>query len=130
MFKLIISGNLVRKPEGRTLPSGVNVADFTVAVNHFATGEKQVEFVRCTAWLNVADKVVKYLDKGSTVICWGKPAVHAWNAREDNAARGQMELSCDEVEFGGSRKNEDSAPAADERPAEMTPAEDDDDMPF
>lgn len=129
MFKLIINGNLVRKPEGRTLPSGVNVADFTVAVNHYKEGEKCTEFVRCTAWRNVADKVVRYLDKGSQVICWGKPSVHAWNAREDNAARAQIELSCDEVEFAGKPRGS-AEPAAPAEPVTEMQEIDDEGVPF
>ena len=33
MNKLIIIGNLVRDPESRSLPTGVNLCTFTVAVN-------------------------------------------------------------------------------------------------
>lgn len=136
MYKLIISGNLTAAVEGCTLAGDIRCANFTVAVNHWQNGAERADFIRCTAWRATAERCEKYLAKGSKVICWGKPSVHAWNGKDDGSARGTIELSIDEIEFAGkpvenssqSVENVDKSTAVAE-PAEMAAA-DDDDLPF
>jgi len=130
MFKMVICGNLTGKVEARDVSGGVRCATFTVAVNHWSNGSEKTEFVRCTAWRQVAERCEKYLDKGSKVVCLGKPSVHAWNGN-DNSARAQIELSLDEITFCGRAKDaaEQTAEQPAEQPAEMT-EDDDPGLPF
>ena len=56
MNKLTIIGNLTRDPELRTTSAGVNVCDFTVAVNRrnrnrdAQNGQPEADFFRVSAW--------------------------------------------------------------------------------
>ena len=56
MNKLTIIGNLTRDPELRTTAAGVNVCDFTVAVNRRQrrdaqnNGQPEADFFRVSAW--------------------------------------------------------------------------------
>ena len=69
MNKLTIIGNLTRDPELRTTSAGVNVCDFTVAVNRRKTGDKQPEtdFFRVSAWRQMGENCAKFLEKGRKV---------------------------------------------------------------
>jgi single-strand DNA-binding protein len=84
--KVILLGNLGRDPEIRQLPSGQNVASFTVATTEnytSKTGEriKQTEWHRITAFGRLADIAGKYLHKGKQVYIEGKLRTRQW---EDN----------------------------------------------
>jgi len=84
--KAILIGNLGRDPEIRQLPSGQNVASFTLATTENytnKTGEKikQTEWHRITAFGKLADIAGKYLHKGKQVYIEGKLRTRQW---EDN----------------------------------------------
>ena len=62
MNKLTIIGNLTRDPELRTTTTGVNVCDFTVAVNRRQRrdaqgGQPEADFFRMTAWRERAPSI-------------------------------------------------------------------------
>ena len=104
MNKLIIIGNLTRDPVSSTTQSGINVCNFSVAVNRGRGEHETTDYFRVTVWRNVAESCAKYLRRGSRVCCWG--AVTA-------STRVSMELNADGVEFCGSARRED-APEQDE----------------
>jgi single-strand DNA-binding protein len=61
-------GRLTADPELKYTPSGVAVANFTLAVNRpFANqqGEREADFIRCQVWRKPAENVANYLKKGS-----------------------------------------------------------------
>lgn len=97
MNKLIIIGNLTRDPVSNTTPSGINVCNFSVAVNRGR---------------NIAESCAKYLRRGSRVCCWGAVTASTYQA-QDGSTRVSMELNADGVEFCGSARRED-APGQDE----------------
>ena len=100
MNKQIITGNLVRDPEGGTTQGGVNYARFTVAVRkrYHREGEQDSQFIQVTAWRGLSDTCMKYLKKGRKVAVTGEPQARAWIGR-DGEARGGIEITADEVEF-------------------------------
>ena len=104
MNKLTIIGNLTRKPELRTTSAGVNVCDFTVAVNRrnrnkdAQNGQPDADFFRVTAWRERGELCAKWLDKGSKVFVVGPVSVRTYTAN-DGSARASMEVTADEVEF-------------------------------
>lgn len=84
--KVILLGNLGRDPEIRQLPSGQNVASFTLATTENYTSKagervKQTEWHRITAFGRLADLAGKYLHKGKQVYLEGKLRTRQW---EDN----------------------------------------------
>lgn len=63
-------GRLTKKPELRYTQSGVATTSFTLAVNRNftnANGEREADFIMCTAWRKTAELVCQYLNKGSLV---------------------------------------------------------------
>ena len=75
---IVIMGRLTRDPELRTTQSGVNVASFSVAVERDFGGrdggERQTDFIDCTAWRQTGEFVSKYFHKGSMIV---QPASYA-----------------------------------------------------
>lgn len=121
-----IIGNLTRDPETGTTQGGVNWCRFTVAVRKKRPkeGEKDADYIQVTAWRGLGDTCAKYLAKGRKVCVIGEPKAGAWIGK-DGSAKGQIEITADEVEFlssGGGGRNEptdaDVPPAPEERDPE------------
>lgn len=112
MNKLIIIGNLTRDPVSSTTQSGINVCNFSVAVNRGRGGHETTDYFRVTVWRNIAESCAKYLRRGSRVCCWGAVTASTYQA-QDGSTRVSMELNADGVEFCGSARRED-APGQDE----------------
>lgn len=98
-----ISGNLTRDPELRATAGGTQVLGFGVAVNdrrkNPQTGEWEdvPNFVDCTMFGNRAEKVARYLSKGSKVAIDGKLRYSSWE--KDGQRRSKLEVIVDEIEF-------------------------------
>ena len=130
MNKLTIIGNLTRDPELRTTSAGINVCDFTIAVNRRVrrdaqAGQPEADFFRVSAWRQLVENCAKYLAKGRKVFVSGPVSVRTYQA-QDGSTRASLEVNAEDVEFLSSR-NEDaaagySAPAAAPVPAAETPA--------
>ena len=75
MNKVIIIGRLTADPEFRQTQSGVASCRFTVAVDRKfvdkQTGEREADFLTCTAWRQTAEFVSKYFSKGSKIALEG-----------------------------------------------------------
>lgn len=134
-----IIGNLTRDPETGTTQGGVNWCRFTVAVRKKRPkeGEKDADYIQVTAWRGLGDTCAKYLAKGRKVCVIGEPKAGAWIGK-DGSAKGQIEITADEVEFlssaGGSRNeptDADAPPAPEERDPETGYIQvDPEDQPF
>ena len=130
MNKLTIIGNLTRDPELRTTSAGVNVCDFTVAVNRrqrrdAQNGQPEADFFRVSAWRERGELCAKYLAKGRKVCVVGPVSVRTYTGN-DGTTRASLEVTADEVEFLSSRNDAEAAggytaPAA-EAPSAETPA--------
>lgn len=150
MNKLTIIGNLTRDPQLRTTSTGINVCDFTVAVNkkqsaqQKANGQQaEADFFRVTAWRELGENCAKYLAKGRKVAVIGSVSVSQYTGN-DGVTRANLEVNADEVEFLTPR-DQQSAPAggaqaapapaaaptqtAPAQPAGFTPVETDE-LPF
>ena len=136
----------MRDPETGATESGINWCRFTVAARKKRPkeGQPDAEFVRVTAWRGLGDTCAKYLRKGRKVCVIGEPVAHAWIGN-DGAAKGQIEMNADEVEFlssgqGAAQGEPTDADAPPERGAAAAPAvdpetgmtqvEDPEDLPF
>lgn len=63
-------GRLTKVPELKYTQSGIATTSFTLAVNRNFTnaqGEREADFIMCTAWRKTAELVCQYLGKGSMV---------------------------------------------------------------
>lgn len=112
--KALIIGNLTRDPELRSLPSGVQVASFSLATNRVWTdknGAKQenVDYHNVVVFGKQAENIGKYLKKGSSALIEGRMQTRSWDAA-DGSKKYRTEIVADRVQFGPRR--EGGAPAA------------------
>lgn len=82
--KAMIIGRLTRDPELRNLPSGVAVANFSIATNFIYTdqaGVKQqkVEYHDIVMWRRLAEIASQYLKKGAKVYIEGRLQTRVWD---------------------------------------------------
>ena len=113
MNKSIIMGNLTRDPELKQTNSGTFVCSFTLAVERRfkdANGERQADFINCSAWRQTAEFVAKWFQKGSRMIVVGSIQTRSYEDKDGNK-RTATEIVADEVYFG-EKRNQNSQQAA------------------
>ena len=105
---VVITGNLTRDPELRSLPSGTSVCDLRVAVNtrrkNGATGEweDKPNYFNVTVWGAQGENSARYLSKGRPVAIDGRLEWREWEA-QDGTKRQATDIIADSVQFLGSR---------------------------
>lgn len=95
---LHIIGNLVREPDLRITPGGINVCSFTVAVNRRRREDQQTDFFRVTTWREQAESCGKYLHKGNKVAVTGEVSCSTYQDR-NGTTRASLDIQAKEVEF-------------------------------
>lgn len=105
---IVLQGRLVRDPEMRTTQSGVAVASFTLAVDRDFGGrdggEKQTDFIDCTAWRHTAEFVSKYFSKGRMAVVSGRLQIDNYTDNDGNKRR-SAKVIADNIYFGDSKKD-------------------------
>lgn len=114
--KAIIIGNLTRDPELKSLPSGIQVAQFSVATNRVwkdKDGNKQesVDYHNVVVFGRQAETTAQYLKKGSSALVEGRIQTRSWDA-QDGQKRYRTEIVADRVQFGPRKEGGGAAPAA------------------
>jgi single-strand DNA-binding protein len=144
--RVIVTGNLTRDPELRSLPSGTSVCKLRVAVNSRRKDQSgewvdKPNYFDVTVWGAQGENCATYLSKGRPVAVDGRLDWREWEA-QDGSKRQSVEIIADSVQFLGSRDNSGTgngiAPQSDV-PADTSDFEDaepaavgssDDDIPF
>ena len=107
-----IVGRMTRDPELRTMPTGANLAIFTVAVErdfgNRESGEKITDFIDCVAWRQTGEFVTRNGQKGRLVAVTGRLQSRKWQDKEGNN-RTSWEISADNVYFLDSRRESQGA---------------------
>ena len=121
---ITIMGRLTRDPEMRSTQSGVAVASFTLAVDRDFGGrdggEKQTDFIDCTAWRHTAEFVSKYFSKGRMAVVSGRLQIDNYTDSDGNKRR-SAKVIADNIYFGDSKKDGTTSGQSDEA-ASFTPA--------
>jgi single-strand DNA-binding protein len=104
--KITIMGRLCADPELRRTNSGTAVASFTIACDR-DFGDKEADFIDCTAWKNTAEFVNNYFLKGNMIIVSGRLQNRSWTDK-DGGKRRTAEVVADNVYFGESKKESGS----------------------
>ena len=102
--KALVYGNLTRDPEMRSLPSGIQVASFSLATNRVwkdKNGAKQEssDFHNIVVFGRQADTVSQYLKKGSAAFVEGRMQTRSWDG-QDGQKKYRTEIVADRVQFG------------------------------
>src|SRR5277367_6680243 len=106
--KAILIGNLGRDPEVRYLPSGQNVASFTLATSDSYTDRAGSRQER-TDWHNIvvfgkqAELCGQYLKKGRQVYIEGRISTRTYEAKDGSGKRTRTEIVAQRVQFLGGR---------------------------
>lgn len=142
--KVILVGNLGKDPEVRYTPSGLAVANITVATSENwkdkQSGENQerTEWHRVVFYQRLAEIAGEYLRKGSKVYIEGKLRTSKWQDKTTGADRYTTEIVAENMQMldgkgtGGGAGGESSYERPAAATAEAAPAMDsfDDDIPF
>ncbi len=105
---VVITGNLTRDPELRSLPSGTSVCELRVAVNSRrkdgSTGEwvDKPNYFDVTVWGAQGENCANYLSKGRPVAIEGRLDWREWEAK-DGSKRQSVQIIANSVQFLGSR---------------------------
>src|SRR5436190_15603811 len=143
--RVVITGNLTRDPELRSLPSGTSVCKLRVAVNSRRKDQNgewvdKPSYFDVTVWGAQGENCATYLSKGRPVAVDGRLDWREWDA-QDGSKRQSVEIVADSVQFLGSRTDQGGngvTPRSDV-PADTSDFEDaepagvgskDDDIPF
>ena len=137
--KAILMGRLTRDPEKRYTRDNQSVANFTLAVDRGRpgpNGERQADFIDCTAWGRQADFVDQWFTKGILAIVVGRIQSSSYEDRNGNK-RTKITVNCDEVQFGETKKAREQAGNAAAgaypplpEPQDFQELPDDSDVPF
>lgn len=111
----ILSGNLGRDPELKTLSSGASVAVFSIAASRFfkdkdGNNQQETDWIPCEAWGKTADLIGQLLHKGDQVIVDGAIREERWE--QDGNKRSRLKLRIENFQKLTRKGEEASAPAA------------------
>jgi single-strand DNA-binding protein len=111
--RVILTGNLTRDPELRSLPSGTSVCSLRVAVNtrrkDQSTGDwvDKANYFDVTVWGAQGENCAQYLAKGRPVAVDGRLEWREWEDKQGNK-RQSVDIIADSVQFLGSREGSEN----------------------
>ncbi len=102
--KVFIIGNITKDPELKALPSGMQVASFSVATNRVwkdQAGQKQeaADFHNIVAFGKQAETIGQYMKKGSTIMVEGRIQTRSWDG-PDGKKNYRTEIIAEKFQFG------------------------------
>lgn len=139
--QVIMLGRLTADPELKQTPSGVAVAQFSIAVDRSYTdkeGKRQADFFNVIAWRKTGEFVAKHFKKGKPILIDGRFENRSYEAKE-GGKRWVCELIANNVYFAGDSSGKSSNKGLPEPPpAGQASAQEDfsemqgnsDDLPF
>ncbi|HOA63792.1 MAG TPA: single-stranded DNA-binding protein, partial [Bacilli bacterium] len=80
--KVILVGRITRDPELKYTPNGIAYVQFTLAVNRpFVNrdGNRDTDFINCTAWRGQAENLSRYIRKGALLGVEGSLQVNSFD---------------------------------------------------
>lgn len=99
--RVILVGRLTKDPELRYTPSGVAVANFTIAVNRTFSnqqGEREADFINVVVWRRAAENTANFVGKGSLVGIDGRLQTRSYDNNEGRRVY-ITEVVADSVQF-------------------------------
>ena len=117
--KVLLMGNLTRDPELRTLPSGMAVCNFGMAVNRNFTdreGNRREEttFVDIESFGKQAETISRYMKKGRGIFVEGRLKLDQWETPAGEK-RSKLRISLENFQFVGGRGEEDGIASSSDR---------------
>ena len=104
--KCVLMGRLTRDPDIR-MAGETKVANFSIAVErdmkNKQTGEREADFIDCTAWSSRAEFLERFFKKGSMIVVVGHLQMRKWEDKNGNN-RVSAEIRVEETYFGESKQ--------------------------
>ena len=105
--RVVLTGNLTRDPELRSLQSGMSVCSLRIASNTRRKGasgewEDKPNYFSVTVWGAQGENCARFLSKGRPVAIDGRLEWREWQGN-DGAKRESVEITADSVQFLGGR---------------------------
>ncbi len=85
--RAVLVGRLTRDPDLRYTPSGVAVANFTLAVDRQfknQNGEREADFINCVIWRKSAETLANYTHKGALIAVEGRIQTRSYDDQNGN----------------------------------------------
>ncbi|SPF32458.1 single-stranded DNA-binding protein [Candidatus Desulfosporosinus infrequens] len=116
--RVVLIGRLTKDPELRYTPSGVAVANFTLAIDRNyknAQGEREADFIPCVVYRQLAEFCANYLSKGKMAATDGRIQVRTYTG-QDGQKRWVTEVIAENVHLlspkdSGAGSSESSSPS-------------------
>lgn len=134
-----IIGNLTRDPELKSLPSGVKVANFSVATNRVWYDENRqkqeaTDYHNIVSFGKQAETIAQYMKKGSSIYVEGRLQTRSWDDASSGKKMYRTEVVAEKFQFGpkgGSSPVSDSSSNSSSAPSDSqeAPAIDEIDYP-
>jgi len=108
--KVTLYGNLTRDPEVKALPSGSQVAEFSIATNRTykdkdGSKKEEVEFHNIVSFGKQAEVIAQYLKKGRPIFLEGRIRTRSWEAKDGTGKRYRTEIVLEQFQFGPSARD-------------------------
>ena len=132
MNKVELIGRLTKDPELKQTQNETPFCNFTVAVDRRfkdANGNRQADFINCTAWRQTATFIQKYFKKGNRIGICGCIQTRSYE-EEDGRKVFITEVIAEEAEFVENNKSETAEAPAPEAPAVAPSGSEQKDLPF
>ena len=115
--KAIVTGNITRDPEMRSVSSGTQVCSFSVAVNrNFRASDgsqkESVSFIDCVAWGKAAEVICQYAKRGTGILVSGRLEQHSYETKEGQK-RSRTEIIVEDFNFLSGRADGNSSYSSD-----------------
>jgi single-strand DNA-binding protein len=129
---ITITGRVGQDAELRQTPQGRHVANFKVVVDVGFGDKKHALWIDCSMFGQRAEKVAKYITKGTPVTVYGQFDLRTYTTKNGPGAS----ITCDvaDIALQGGKRGEDAAePVAGPKAPAMRPSEWEDDgdiLPF
>ena len=84
---VVLVGRLTRDPEVRYTQSGIAVCSFSIAVDRnykTQSGERETDFINCTAWRKAGELIGQYMSKGSQIGIQGNLRMNKYQDKDGN----------------------------------------------
>ena len=107
--RVIVCGRLVRDPECKSLPSGSDLASFSLATNRVYKDaqdqrQEQTEYHNIVVFGKLAGVCSQYLRKGDPALIEGRIQTRSWE--KDGAKQYRTEIVAEAVQFGTGGRGE------------------------
>lgn len=116
MNKAFMVGRATKDGELKVTPSGVNVGEFTLAVERGFGEKKTTDYIRCAVFGKAAEYVKSYIQKGDVLSVAGEISCNAWQSKTGEISS-QMSIYVSEWKIEAKARKEQEAQQKESQPS-------------